>query len=143
MYFTAYNLWTFTWFVHFELPFRLKGTEKIHTERFFKFPSNIYSILYAFTENRKGKLSIFWFRLGCTECYFSKEETLKITSTVPLKGPKKRGRSPKELRCELQDREREYILATALGPLAAPLGPESVLTYPNHKINTNLSLSCN
>ena len=46
MYSTAYNLWTFTWFVHFELPFRLKGTEKIHTERFSKFPSNIYSILY-------------------------------------------------------------------------------------------------
>ena len=40
------NIYTFTWFVHFELPFRLKGTEKIHTERFFKFPSNIYSILY-------------------------------------------------------------------------------------------------
>ena len=38
MYSTAYNLRTFTWFVHFELPFRLKGTEKIHTERFFKFP---------------------------------------------------------------------------------------------------------
>ena len=35
--------------IHFELPFRLKGTEKIHTERFFKFPSNIYSILYAKT----------------------------------------------------------------------------------------------
>ena len=49
----AYNLWTFTWFVHFELPFRLKGTEKIHTERFFKFLSNIYSILY-------GYMSIFW-----------------------------------------------------------------------------------
>ncbi len=44
MYSIAYNLWTFTWFVHFELPFGLKGTEKIHTERFFKFPSNIYSI---------------------------------------------------------------------------------------------------
>ena len=29
MYSTAYNLWTFTWFVYFELPFRLKGTEKI------------------------------------------------------------------------------------------------------------------
>ena len=37
MYSTAYNLWTFTWFVHFELPFRLKGTDKIHTERFSKF----------------------------------------------------------------------------------------------------------
>ena len=47
MYSTAYNLWTFTWFVHFKLPFRLKGTEKIHTERFFKFPSNIYSILFG------------------------------------------------------------------------------------------------
>jgi len=48
MYSTAYILWTFTWFVHFELPFRLKGTEKIHSERFSKFPSNIYSILYEF-----------------------------------------------------------------------------------------------
>ena len=27
--------------------FRLKGTEKIHTKRFAKFPSSIYSILYA------------------------------------------------------------------------------------------------
>ena len=42
MYSTAYNLWTFTWFVHFELPFRLKGTENINTERFSKFPSNIF-----------------------------------------------------------------------------------------------------
>ena len=25
-----------------------KGLEKIHTKRFFKFPSNIYSILYGF-----------------------------------------------------------------------------------------------
>ena len=49
MYSTAYNLWTFTWFVHFELSSRLKWTEKIHTERFFKFPSNIYSILYDCT----------------------------------------------------------------------------------------------
>ena len=48
MYSTAHNLWTFTWFVHFELPFRLKGTKKIHTEKFFKLPSNIYSILYVF-----------------------------------------------------------------------------------------------
>ena len=40
---TAHNLWTFTWFVHFELPFRLKGTEKI--KRLSKFPSNTYSIL--------------------------------------------------------------------------------------------------
>ena len=47
MYSTAYNLWTFTWFVHFNLPFSLKGIKKIHTERFSKFPSNIYSILYG------------------------------------------------------------------------------------------------
>ena len=39
LYSTAYNLWTFTWIVHFELPFRLKGTDKIHTEGLFKFPS--------------------------------------------------------------------------------------------------------
>ena len=32
----------------FELPFWLKETEKIHTKRFFKFPSNIYSILYVY-----------------------------------------------------------------------------------------------
>ena len=32
---------------NFELPFRLKGTEKTHTERFSKFPSSIYSILFA------------------------------------------------------------------------------------------------
>ena len=44
---TAYNLWTFTWFVHFKLPFRLKGTEKMHTERLPVFPSNIYSILFG------------------------------------------------------------------------------------------------
>ena len=29
MYSTAYNLWTFIWFVH------LKGTDKIHTEGFY------------------------------------------------------------------------------------------------------------
>ena len=34
--------------MYFELPFRLKGTEKIHTERFSKLPSNIYSILYGY-----------------------------------------------------------------------------------------------
>ena len=45
---TAYNLWTFTWFVHFELPFRLKGTDKTHTEGLSKFHSNIYSILFDF-----------------------------------------------------------------------------------------------
>ena len=47
MYSTGYNLWTFTWFVHFELLFRLKGTDKIHTEGFSKFHSNIYSILFG------------------------------------------------------------------------------------------------
>ena len=52
MYSTAYNLWTFTWFVHFELLFRLKGTEKIHTERFSKFHSNIYSILFEYWVER-------------------------------------------------------------------------------------------
>ena len=47
MYSTAYNLWTFTWFVHFELPFRLKETEKIHTEGLPEFHSNIYFILFG------------------------------------------------------------------------------------------------
>ena len=41
MYSTAYILWTFTWFVHFEVPFRLKGTDKIHTKGLSKFHSNI------------------------------------------------------------------------------------------------------
>ena len=45
---TAYNLWTFTWIVHFELPFRLKVTDKIHTEGLSKFYSNIYSILFVY-----------------------------------------------------------------------------------------------
>ena len=48
MYSTAYNLWTLIWFVHFELPFRLKGTDKIHTEGLSKFHSNIYSILFGY-----------------------------------------------------------------------------------------------
>ena len=30
-------------------PFQAEGTAKIHTERFFKFPSIIYSILYVDT----------------------------------------------------------------------------------------------
>ena len=54
MYSTAYNLWTFTWFVHFELPFRLQGTDKIHTEEFSKFHSNIYSILFAYERSNTG-----------------------------------------------------------------------------------------
>ena len=33
----------------FELPFRLKRTDKIQTERFFKFPSNIYSSMGIIT----------------------------------------------------------------------------------------------
>ena len=49
MYSTAYNLWIFTWFVHFELPFRLNGNDKIHTEGLTKFHSNIYSILFGNT----------------------------------------------------------------------------------------------
>ena len=69
MYSTAYNLWTFTWIVHFQLPFRLKGTEKIHTERFSKFPSNIYFILFgsnaAFNNTLKklyfqNKIKYYW-----------------------------------------------------------------------------------
>ena len=64
LYSTAYNLWTFTWFVHFELPFRLKGTEKIHTERFFKFLYNIYSIMSTthccVKEYRTLDLNILW-----------------------------------------------------------------------------------
>ena len=43
---TAYNLWTFSWIVHFELPFTLKGTDKIHTEGLFKFHSNIFYSLW-------------------------------------------------------------------------------------------------
>ena len=37
---TAYNLWTFIWIVHFELLFRLKGTEQIY------FPSILISVLW-------------------------------------------------------------------------------------------------
>jgi len=47
------NLWTFTWFVHFEPPFRLKRTDKIHTEGFSKFHSNIYSILFDYSLGNK------------------------------------------------------------------------------------------
>ena len=41
---TTFNLWTFSWTVHFELLFRLKGTEQIHTEGSY-FPSIIISVL--------------------------------------------------------------------------------------------------
>jgi len=50
MYSTAYNLWTFAWFAHLELPFRLKGTEKSHTEGLAKLNSNIYSFLFVYKE---------------------------------------------------------------------------------------------
>ena len=60
MYSIAYNLWTFTWFVYFELPFRLKGTEKIHTERFSKFPSNIYSVLFDYCSLFTKTTYFFW-----------------------------------------------------------------------------------
>ena len=40
---TAYNLWTFPWVVHFELLFKLKGTEQIYTEGYF--PSILISAL--------------------------------------------------------------------------------------------------
>ena len=42
----AHDLWTFTWIVRVELPFRLKGTDKIHTEGLFKFHSNIFYSLW-------------------------------------------------------------------------------------------------
>ena len=64
VYLTALKISKF-WFVHFELPFRLKGTEKIHTERFFKFLSNIYSILYVFNPYSVCALnSKAWARFG-------------------------------------------------------------------------------
>jgi len=45
--YTAYNLWTFTWIVHSELPFRLNGTDKIHTKELLKFHSmyNQFSVV--------------------------------------------------------------------------------------------------
>ena len=45
MYSPAYNLWTFTWFVHFELPFRLKDSLN----------SPLIYILFSM-EIRQGKL---------------------------------------------------------------------------------------
>ena len=68
MYSTAYNLWIFTWFVHFELPFRLKGTEKIHTERLSKFPSNIYSILYASFPPKINFCKVYLIAEYCLKC---------------------------------------------------------------------------
>jgi len=69
MYSTAYNLWTFTWFVHFELPFRLKGTDKIHTEGFSKFiprnclNSTLMYILFSLDVIHMAKLAM-WPREG-------------------------------------------------------------------------------
>ena len=46
---------TFTWIVHFELPFRLKGTDKIHTKGLFKFPSMyiLCSVVLLFSSLRQ------------------------------------------------------------------------------------------
>ena len=120
----------------------------------------------TFTENRKGKLSIFWPRLYCTACYctecyctacyctecyctacyLSKEETSKITLAVPLKRPKKEAEAqrsyPRPLRIMT---ERESVLAAALGPLACPgrtAWSRKCLNITNNKIYTKLSLSC-
>jgi len=72
IYCTAYNLWTFTWFVHFELPFRLKGTDKIHTEGLSKFHSHIYSILFGCTRslrtNLLNKLVLCKLHNSCVAC---------------------------------------------------------------------------
>ena len=65
MYSTTYNLWTFTWFVHFELHFRLKMTEKNHTKRFSKFRSNIYSILFDEGESWDLYCSSLCFPVRC------------------------------------------------------------------------------
>ena len=47
---TAYNLWTFTWFVHFV---QAELDWKIHTEGLSKFHFNIYSILFCWTSGIK------------------------------------------------------------------------------------------
>ena len=39
-------MWTFTRIVHIELPFMLKGTDKIHNEGLAKFPSNLFYPLW-------------------------------------------------------------------------------------------------
>jgi len=44
---TVHNLWTFTWIVHFELLFKLKGTEQIHTYGFSYFPSILIYVLWV------------------------------------------------------------------------------------------------
>ena len=65
---TTYNLYTFTWFVHFKLLFRQKGTDKIHTEGLFKFHSNIFYFLWLvlFQIFNKG----FWIKLGTQLLWF-------------------------------------------------------------------------
>ena len=44
----VHNLLTFTWIVHFELLYRLKETDKTHTEGLFKFLSILISVLWLF-----------------------------------------------------------------------------------------------
>ena len=55
-------MWTFTWFIHFELPFSLKGTEKMHTEGLSKFHSNIYiPFSLGFTQhNNNGQADMMY-----------------------------------------------------------------------------------
>ena len=68
VYSTAYNLWTFIWFVQFELPFRLKGTDKIHTEGLSKFHSYIYiwfsldSTYIRYKYQRSKRHYVCWFK---------------------------------------------------------------------------------
>ena len=52
MYSTAYNLWTFTWFVHFELPFRLKKfipRDSFNSSLFILFSMGISYTCYPYT----------------------------------------------------------------------------------------------
>ena len=56
MYSTAYNWWTFTWFVHFELPFSLKGTEKFIPRDCLN--STLIYILFSLFITQCGKLNI-------------------------------------------------------------------------------------
>ena len=44
---TVHNLWTFTWIVHFEPLFKLKGTKQIHTYGFAYFPSILIYVLWV------------------------------------------------------------------------------------------------
>ena len=75
MYSTSYNLWTFTWFVHFELPFRLKGTEKKIIPRDSLNSPLIYSILYGFN----------WTVIFNTLKYTKKKGTVENLNNFSLK----------------------------------------------------------